>query len=110
MKYTTNLAAQNTSVKVCDIIRRREADDWIATVVLTGTFGSGTVSLQISTDGGTTKATLNQEGTATAASATAAIALNIKCGNSSTNEPAELYATIATATNPDVDIVVYDNR
>lgn len=110
-KYSAALTAQNTSVYVCDIVRRRDANDWFGSVLLSGGFGGGTVTLSVSPDGGTTKIALNQDGTATAATATAAIVLNIKAGNSSKlADTLKLYASIATATTPTVAIVVYDNQ
>jgi len=110
-KYTAVLSAQNTSIKICDIDIRHDANDWYATALLGGTFGTGTVSLQVSPDAGVTKFTINQDGTATAASATAAGALNIRLGNNNTNSnPLELYASIATAVNPAITISVFDNR
>ena len=112
MKLTAAITAQNTSIYICDIHQRRGANDWFASVMLAGTFGGGTVTLQISNDGGTTKATVNQDGTATAASATAAGVLNVRSGYPSNlgDEPLQLYATIATATNPSINITAYDNR
>ena len=108
--YTATLSAQNTSVYVCDMKKSRNNNDWFANVAATGTFGSGTVSFQVSHDGGTTKLTMNQDGTATAASLTAAGALNLRGGVSDTNTAPKLYATIGAATNPSLTIVAITNE
>lgn len=108
--YTATLSAQNTSVYVCDLNKSRNNNDWFANAMATGTFGTGTVSFQISYDGGTTKLTMNQDGTATAASLTAAGALNLRGGVSSVNAGAKLYATIGAATNPSVTVIVITNE
>lgn len=113
--YTGAISAQNTSVYLCDIEKPRGSDEWFANVVLgtgAGTdFGAGTVLLQGSINGGTTKFTFTQDGSATAASFTAAGSCNLRCGWPATNSTQlKLYATIATATNPVIAIAVIDNR
>lgn len=112
--YTAAIAAQNTSIYLCDIRVPSGRDTWFANVALgtgAGTdFGGGTVLLQGSINGGTTKFTLTQDGTATAASFTAAGACNLRCGYpAKPGIPFKLYATIATATSPVVAIAVLDN-
>lgn len=109
--YTASLVAQNTNVYVCDIIKPRGFASWYANAAATGTFGSGTVTFNISFDDGTTLIPLNQSGTNAAAAVTAAGCVNLKCGGmANLGAEAKLYASIATATNPDVDIIVQDNR
>ena len=109
-KYSASFTA-DASTYICDIHRRRDANDWFGNVLVSGTFGSGTVAIQVSPDGGTTKITLNQDGTATAASGTAAAVYNIKLGNPSKNtETYKLYATLTGSTNPAISVVVFDNQ
>jgi hypothetical protein len=110
MIHTATISAQNTSVKVANIGVRNNANNWFANIMATGTFGTGTVSFQISPDGGVTKFTLNQDGTTTAASLTAAGCINVATGYIRNNEQLELYATIGTATNPSIAITVVDNQ
>lgn len=109
-KYSISLTTAAPTLKVCDIVRRRESDEWFATAVASGTFGSGTVAFQISFDGGTTKAPLNQDGTATAASLAALGAVNLRTGNSSSNTPPQLWATLSGSTGATVAVNVFDNR
>lgn len=113
--YTASLVAQNTNVYLCDIVKPRGADEWFANVIAgytaSDTFGTGTVTYSISFDGGTTFAGLNQDGTATAATQTAAGTINLRCGWPADNTiKPKLYAAIATATNPVIHIAVMDNR
>lgn len=110
--YSGVLVAENTSVKLCDIQKPRGFDSWFANVAINGSaFGGGTVSLHISFDGGTTKYPINQDGTASAASVTAAGAVNIRCGWTGVNQTtASLYASIGAATTPSLTIYVLDNR
>lgn len=112
MLYTTRLTTQNTNVYVCNIVRRRnECNDWFATCTASGTFGTGTVTFSISFDNGATLIPLTQDGTNSPATLTAAGAVNVRCGdsNNNNNQP-KLYASIATATTPALDIIVADNR
>lgn len=113
-KYTAALTAQSTSVKVCEIKEPRPLESWFANAMVSGTFGSGTVSFGISFDGGSTIYPLNQDGTSTAAGLTAIGAVNLRCGTNNriaaTTDVPYLYASIGTATNPSVTIIVLDNR
>ena len=109
--YTAALSAQNTSVLLCNIHKPRAHDEWFANVMVTGSFGSGTVTLQASFDGGTTKIPLVQDGTATAAALTAAGTVNLRSGvPTKLGGNLTLYASIATATNPSISIIVADNN
>jgi hypothetical protein len=111
MLYTATLSAQNTSVFICDIqIKRDGASEWFANAMASGTFGGGTVSFQISPDGGATKFTPHSDGTNVAATLTSAGLLNLRCGQTNTNTCLKLYATIGSATTPSVSITVADNR
>ncbi len=110
-KYTATLSAQNTSVYVCDIVKPRHADEWFANVMSTGTFGTGTVTWNISFDSGVTLIPLTQDGRATAATQTAAGALNIRAGHMQVGTtPAKLYASVATATNPSIALTAFTNN
>lgn len=109
--YTTAIAAQNTSVYICDIRVPSGRDEWFANVAATGAvFGGGTVTFQGSIDGGTTKFTLKQDGSSVDATLTAAGSVNLRCGYpAKSGVPFKLYATIATATTPAIPIIVLDN-
>lgn len=113
-KYTAALAAQNTSVYVCDILKPRGFPEWFANAMVGGTFGAGVVTFGISFDGGSTIYTLTQDGTATAATATATttgnFSINLRTGWTGDLVDAKLYASVATATTPNLVITVLDNR
>lgn len=99
--------AANT--RICTVNRPSSAEEYFATVLISGTFGSGTVTMFISPDGGTTKVALKDIGN-TAISATAAAMFNIRLGNGATNSDAPiLYATLAGSTNPTITVAVFDN-
>lgn len=109
--YTGTLSAQNTSVQLCTIEKPRAYEYWYANVSITGTFGTGTVTLYLSLDGGTTRVPLVYDGTATSAAVTAAGVVNVKCGWPAVNTTtATLWAGIGAATNPSISISVLDNR
>lgn len=109
--YTTTLSAQNTNVYICDIVKPRGFAAWYANACASGTFGSGTVTFNISFDDGVTLLPITQSGTNVAASVTAAGCVNLKCaGMADLSDDAKLYASIATATNPSIAITVQDNR
>lgn len=112
-KYTASLAAQNSSVYVCDIIKPRHADEWFANVMGSGTFGGGTVTWNISFDSGSTLFPMVQDGSATVATQTAAGALNLRSGHMQPTVnvvPAKLYASIATATSPVITLTAFTNN
>ena len=113
-KYTAVLTAQNTNTYICDIVGRHDADQWFATAMVGGNFGTtGSVSFGVSPDNGVTIYTLPQYGTATPVAITASGAVNLASGFSNKNistDQLKLYAAIGTATNPSVTITVFDNR
>lgn len=110
-KYTVTLTTASPTAYICDVIRRREADNWSGTAYITGTFGSGTVAIQGSSDAGVTKATLkNDAGSDVSTNADAALNFRHN-GNANINgESPKLYATITGSTGATVTVVVYDNR
>ena len=66
--------------------------------------------IQASPDGGTTKVTLKDVG-GTAVSITENDVYNIRLGYAGKlGEEIEIYATLAGATSPTVDIIAFDNR
>lgn len=110
-KYTGTLSAAGSNVKLCTINKPRSYAEWFASVMITGTFGTGTVGLGLSIDSGVTVVPLMQDGTASPATSTAAAVLNVKAGTSENNTGnPDLYAYIGAATNPSVTITVFDNR
>ena len=109
--YTGALSAQNTNVYICDVVKDRGFDTWFGQGTASGTFGSGTVTFNLSYDNGVTLFPLNQDGTSTAAALTAVGVVNLRCaGMSNNNAPVKIYASIATATNPVLTVRIQDNR
>lgn len=107
-KYSATVTT-NTANYICDVNRRRDSQQWFASINAYGTFGSGTVTIQVSPDGGTTKYDVpNQAGTSTIFTANSI--QNIELGNSDGLTNPKLYATMSGATNPSVVVEVWDNR
>lgn len=113
-KYTATIIAQNTAIYVCDIVKPRHADEWFANVGTSGAgFGGGTVTWNISFDSGSTLIPMTQDGSATAATQTAAGFINLRAGHMQPTVsvvPAKLYASIATATTPTVPLIAFTNN
>lgn len=82
----------------------------VSSVWLSGTFGSGTITLKASIDDGTTKIALKDlTGTAVTVTANDIVPLDTM-GWGAPSEEIILYASMSGATNPDVDIALYDCR
>lgn len=108
-KHTAVIDA-NESVEICTVSRGTDMDAYETTVFATGTFGSGTLTLQASPDGGTTKVTLKDVG-GTTVSITADDVYNIRLGYAGKlGEEIKIYATMQGATNPNVVVTAFDNR
>ena len=106
-KYTADISADGNTY-LCDVVKPRTLVEWFATIHVTGTFGSGTVTLATSVDDGSTLVaipTADFELTANGAE-------NIdKLGYSGTNDGAiKLYAVMTGSTTPTVTVTVHDNR
>lgn len=110
MAKHTKLLAANGDVHLADVIRRRDAQSFGATVFFQGTFGSGTATLQISPDGGLTKHTVFDENGDDIVFTQAGYA-NFVFGNASDNAgDLSLYVNLAGATSPSLSIILFDNR
>ena len=81
----------------------------MASINAFGTFGGGTLSYSISTNGGTTKTQI-KDLTGIAYSTTTADCINVQFGvaNHNGSEPT-LYAVLTGSTNPSITIDVLDN-
>jgi len=87
-------------------------DRFFATIFCQGgggnNFGSGTVAITISADGGTTKIpALKPDGTALTFSANGA--QNIELGFGTSQTQIQIYATMTGSTAPNVDLFMFDN-
>lgn len=110
-KYTASLSAQNTNTKLFTVHKPRNGSDSCTfTVAVSGTFGTGTVTINISPDAGVTLIPLAPI-SGTSGAFTANGAMTFKVGNGDTNSGAPaIYASIATAINPSITITAYDNN
>lgn len=113
-KYTTSFTADASLTKICNVHMKKGVDQYFATVCIYGTggnnFGSGTVTMFVSPDGGTTKVALKDAISGTAISTTSSAMFTVRLGNGSTNsDNLMLYATVAGSTNPSISVTVADN-
>jgi len=115
-KHTATLD-DNESVKICSVSRGTDMDAYEVTVFATAVaatdgFDSGTVTIQASPDGGTTKVTLKDVGGTTVAITTDDV-YNIRLGYAGKlGEEIELYATMTSAAGGSTNVVItaFDNR
>lgn len=107
--YRTTIAANTTGTAIVTVHKPRTLTEWFATFNAYGTFGGGTLSYAISTDGGTTKVAM-KDISGSSYSATANDSVNISTGVSNHNgrEPI-IYAVLTGATSPSITIDVLDN-
>lgn len=109
MKSNTTITT-NTSVKIADVIRPQGLDAWEASIVVSGSFGGGTIKFQLSPDAGTTLIDL-KDASGVVVSLTSADVYNIRLGNSNKNfDQPTIYANLAGSTAAAVAIAVFDNR
>lgn len=110
-RYTLNMIVDASLTYVCTVNKKRDLTAFEGTAFVSGTFGSGTVTLFVSPDGGTTKVPLlNTAGTAISIAA-AAMAMFRLAGSGSTNSDSMMiYATLAGSTNANLNVTVYDNN
>lgn len=108
-KYTTTFAADGTAF-LCNVVKPRNLPIWQATVYIYGTFGGGTVALQSSPNGGTTKLALKDfSGTAFTATADDNIPIQLGTGDKNSDR-VKLYAVLTGSTAPSITIDVLDNN
>jgi len=109
-KYTTTVSG-NTATQVGLVIRPRYADAFYGQLSIFGNFDSGSVAVQYSPDGGTTKISLvdPSTGTAYAPTANAVIALNPLGATADNSNPSILYVTPSSA-GAALTAILEDNR
>lgn len=109
--YTARITAQNTSVYLCDVHKKRDLLMWVGTMGAYGTFGGGTITWQISIDGGTTKMGLKDlTGNTHTSTAEDNFTENLAGGHSADDGPLQLWVSIGAATNPNITVFCSDNR
>lgn len=95
---------------ICNLTKSGHLNEYRYAANVYGTFGSGTVTLKISTDGGTTKTAL-MDASGAPITSTAADNYTGQWGNGSTNSDSpKLYATMSGSTNPAVTYDFFDNN
>lgn len=110
-RYTINMVADAALTYVCTVNKKRASNDYEGTAFASGTFGSGTITLFVSPDGGTTKVPLLNTSNTAISIATAAMASFRLAGSGSTNADSMIiYATLAGSTNPNLNVTIYDNN
>lgn len=107
--FRVTLTGNTTGTLLCYITKPRALTEYFATLNAYGTFGGGTLSYGISTDGGATIVT-QKDLSGVAYSATSNDTVNIMMGvaNHNGQEP-RLYAILAGSTAPSITIDVEDN-
>jgi hypothetical protein len=109
-KYTATLTTASASAFVCNVNKKREFEQWVATFVPYGAFGGGTVNFLVSPDGGTTKIPL-YDASGVAITSTANDNFTVNLGGGTTNSDAlQIYVTITGSTGATVTVAVYDNN
>lgn len=113
-KYVlTPLTADGRSTTVSLNSRRDGSGDGeiTKTVFLTGTFGGGTATIQVSPDGGTTWVDALDSGLNVAAFTSDGYAnITLQGTEAGAKVPALLSVDLASSSSPDLDITVFDNR
>lgn len=104
----------NESKLLATVGRGASMDAYEITVFVTGgggnDFGGGTVTIQASPDGGVTKVTL-RDVAGTIVSITDDDVYNVRLGYAGTlGGEIQIFATMAGATAPTVDVVGFDNK
>ncbi len=114
MAYTGPIALNGTSgsVLLANINRSsRVNQSYQACVMLTLVSGSGTYTLAVSPDGGTTKITLrDKNGSAISLTATGYANIEISGYTNNNKTPLQLYAVLASGTSAVGNINVFDNN
>lgn len=109
-KYVANITANNQTVYLCDIHKKRDFHEWKAGVIVYGTFSGGTVTLYISPDNGSTLVPMmDASGTPITSTANDNYTTSFG-GTAKNNDAAKLYVGITGATTPTITYAIYDNN
>lgn len=111
-KHTVALAANTGAggVKICNVVRNRNLQEWRGLLMAYGTFGSGTVAWYISPDNGTTLIAMTDLTDAAITMTTAkAYDSSLTTGSKNTDK-ISIWVVLSGATSPALNIVVYDNN
>lgn len=110
-RYNATLTATNTNAYLFTVHKPRNGSDACTfTVGAYGTFGGGTLAVNISPDNGVTLLPLAPINGASP-SITAAGAYTFKCGNGDKNGDApKIYVSTTGGTTPTLQLVAWDNN
>lgn len=113
MAKITSTLSGNGDVEIGRVRRNRDRQVrfYKATISIYGTFGGGTATLKMSSDGGTTKYALKDAPGSSGSDITytANGSANIELGFSDDNDTEfKLYVSLAGATDPEITIDVFD--
>lgn len=106
-KYTATLTADGRTTAFPYINTRADGNIW-ATVFVYGTFGSGTATVQVSPDAGTTWIDVEDDG-GSVVSFTADGARNVRLA-SDAGEPVLISVDLSGATSPDLTVDIFQVR
>jgi len=108
MDYTTNITANgNYKIATPDGIRH---DRWFASIYISGNFGAGTVTLFTSPDNGTTLIpATNSSGVAFSTTTNAMTDISLGFARNLQGK-ITVWATLAGATAPNLNVAVFDNQ
>ena len=111
MKFIQNITADG-SYPICQIDRRRsDSNNWQATVFMTGTFGGGTCTIELSPDQGTTLIPAKDWiGNAIDATSNAVFTTQPVGNGNHLEDFVTLYAVMSGSTSPSMNVTVFDNR
>ena len=111
MKHEKTISAYGSTL-LCRAIKTAGKDRYLATIACYGgggnDFGSGTVTIKVSPDGGTTLITA-QKADGTDVTFTADGVQNVELGFGNSQEGMDIYAVMAGSTSPTVNVTIFDN-
>lgn len=111
MKNELNVTGDTADVLLATVHRRRESQSYAASVFVQGSFGSGTATLQVSPDGGTTKYTIvDAAGEDAVFSANGYTNFVLGGGSENIGEAPQIYVNLAGASGANLNVILFDNR
>jgi hypothetical protein len=116
MSLITTVFSSNVAQKIAKVqVKNRSVNNYVATILVKGTFGGGTLAFALSSNNGETIGTtlipLSSTPGGTQVSLTTASSFVFQAGNVSSNtQELALYATLSGATSPSIRVEVYDNN
>lgn len=107
-KHSKIVFNANTTTLIAKVKKKRDFPVWFASVFVDGNFAGGTLTLQASPDGGVTQTTLKDKNSQAVVLNAAAVVPIELAASSHNDDMILLYATLAGATSPSVNVTVFD--